>query len=148
MNKKHLDQLIKTIQQYDEDAEEAKKHLEIKGKTLRVANQENPSWLMYYDQQRIAAYKLMKVLSTEIAKTRGRLYKQYTENYSVDLGDRGKEQYINTEPEYLEVQELFLECQELHDKFSSIVEAFRARGFALNNITKAVVAEVQDYILE
>jgi hypothetical protein len=40
--------------------------------------------------------------------------------------------------------ELYLEVKDLHDRYAAVVDAFRSRGFALNNITKIRVAALED----
>ena len=77
-------------------------------------------------------------------KVRGKLFRDYTENYSRVLADRAIDKYIDKEDAYLAAYGLYLEVKEIHDQYVRVVEAFRSRGFALNNITKIRVAAMED----
>jgi hypothetical protein len=129
---------------YEDALTDVEKNLRIKGKTLQEANVENPTWQSYYDERRVELHTLVKYFDAQVQKTRGKLFKGYTENYSYDISDRAKDKYIDHETAYLNVYELFLEIKELYEKYESVVDAFRSRGFALNNITKLRVASLED----
>ena len=132
------------IEEYETVLKGYKKDLEIKGKKLEHANREQPSLHSYYDERRIELHTLVKYFEGQISRVRGKLYKDYTETYSRELSDRMKDKYIDNENAYLTMFELYLEIKELHDKFNSVVDAFKSRGFVLNNITKIRVAAMED----
>jgi len=119
-------------------------NLKIKGKNLEHANREQPSWYSYYDERRIELYTLVKHFEGQLDRVRGKLFKTYTETYSRELSDRAKDKYIDNEESYLNMLEIYLEVKELYNKYEMVVEAFRTRGFALNNITKIRVASLED----
>lgn len=135
------------IEQYEEDLEDAEKNISIKGKTLEGANIEHASWLSFYDQKRVELSTLMKFLEREVERIRGKLWQQYTEKMSRDLNTRDKENYINNEPAYLAKQEQYLMVSEIHGKFSSLVDAFKSRGFALNNIVKLRTSAIENEVI-
>lgn len=136
--------LVKLIGQYDLQLDQLEGLIEIKGKKLEHANRENPAWQVYYDQKRAELNTLSKYMEADVKRVRGSLYRKYVENSSRDWGDRAIEKLIDNEPEYLAKYELYLEIEELHEKFKSAVEAFKSRGYALNNITKIRVAAIED----
>ena len=121
-------------------------HLKIEGKTLEQANREQPIWMAYYDERRVELKVYLEFFELEIQKTRAKLLRGM-ETYPRELSDRMKEKYIEQEETYLDVYEKYLEVKEIYGKFSSIVEAFTQRGFALRNITNARVAAVHDEVL-
>ena len=120
--------------------------LRIKGKTIEHANREQPQHLSYYDERCVELNTYVKFFECEIARVRSQLLKGM-EAYPRDLSDRMKEKYIDQEDAYLKVYEKYLAVKEIHGQFVSVVDAFRARGFALNNITKIRVASLEDVIL-
>lgn len=132
------------LAEYEADIGGAKALIEIKGKTLERANMENPSWLYYYDQKRIELNTLMKFFENEVTRVRGKLFKNYKENHSIELSEREIQRYIDSEQAYLSMFEMFLEVKELYDQYQSIVDAFKARAYALNNMTKIRVASLED----
>lgn len=135
------------IEQYEEDLEDAEKNIGIKGKTLEGANIEQASWMSFYDQKRVELSTLMKHLEKEVDRIRGKLWQQYTEKMSRELNTRDKENYINNEPAYLNKKEQYLMVSEIHGKYAALVEAFKARGYALNNITKLRTSAIENEIL-
>lgn len=137
----------KIIELYEQGLDEFKDHLRLQGKNIITASQEQPSWLSYYDSQRAELKMVTDYMDSQVQRVRGKLWKDYTENYSRDLQTKDKEQYINNEPAYLSMLLLHLEVKELYDKYVSIVESFKARGFALNNISRLISADAVDYII-
>lgn len=144
---KELQHLPAIIAQYEEDLQDAERNLSIKGKTLETANVEHASWISYYDQKRVELSTLLKYMEREVERVRGKLWQQYTEKMSRDLNTRDKENYINNEPAYLTKQEQFLTVSEIHGKFAALVEAFRSRGYALNNIVKLRTNAIENEII-
>jgi len=139
--------LPEIIANYETELLEAEKNLIIKGKTLEKANVENPTWQLYYDQRRIELYTLVKYIEGLVASVRGKLFRSYTETYQRDISDRAKDQYINNEPAYLSMQEIYLEVKDIHDRYQAVCDAYKSRGYALNNITKIRVASLEDAII-
>lgn len=135
------------IDQYEEDLEDAEKNLSIKGKTLEGANIEHASWMSFYDQKRVELSTLMKHLEKDVERIRGKLWQQYTEKMSRELNTRDKENYINNEPAYLNKKEQFFMVSEIHGKYASLVDAFKSRGFALNNIVKLRTSAIENEVL-
>lgn len=122
-------------------------HLKIKGKNLESANVENPSWMAYYDQRKIELNSLARFIEMKLEQEKGKLWKAYTEAYSRELSARDKDQYISKDPSYLKVYQVLIIIEELLKKYSSVVDAFQNRGYALRNITSLRVASMEDVVL-
>ena len=142
-----LEHLPKIIAEYEQYLEEVEHHLSMKGKTIQQANVEHATWSSYYDQKRVEMSILKKYMEREVERVRGKLWKQYTETHSRDLNTRDKENYINNEPSYLSKHELYLEVLELSEKYEAVSNAFKSRGFALNNIVKLRVSSIENDII-
>ena len=135
------------METYENELIEAEANLQIKGKTLERANVENPTWQLYYDQRRSELHILLKYIEGLLAGVRGKLFRSYTETPSQILSDRAKDQYINNEPAYLSMLEIMLEIKDIHDRYQAVCDAYKSRGYALNNITKIRVASIEDAII-
>jgi hypothetical protein len=140
--------VIAIIEVYESQLDGFEDHLRLQGKDLVIALHEQPSWLVYYDAKRAELKTALDYMDLSVQRVRGKLWKDYTENYSRDIQSKDKEQYINHEPTFIVAYELYLELKDLYDRYVSVVEAFKARGFALNNITRIVVASTTDYTIE
>lgn len=141
---KDLSGLPGVLATYEDEFKSALEHITIDKKTLAKANKENPSWLLFYSARRSELYAILKYVEAQVERTRGRLFKSYTETSSRDLSDRGKDKYIDQETTYLNKYEIYLEVKELYDKFDSVVEGFKARGYALNNLTKLRIEQLEN----
>ena len=122
-------------------------NLKIKGKNLEKANVENTSWLAYYDQRKIELNSLARFIEMKLEQEKGKLWKAYTENYSRELSSRDKDQYISKDASYLKVYQVLIIIEELLKKYSSVVDAFQNRGYALRNITSLRVSSMEDVVL-
>lgn len=123
------------IAEFDADIDAAEQRLSIKGKTAVDAYHDQTAWPVYYGMRRAEVIKLLKYIGAREDACRGKLYRQYVENYSRDIGEKARERYIDNEPEYLQYHQLYLEIEELKDKFTAICDAFDRRGFALRDWT-------------
>ena len=146
-NKLDLTKLAIVLGDYQDALDTCEDELKIKGKTLEQANIENPNFQLFYDEKRIELNSILKFMDLEVQRVRSKLYISYKENYSRELSEREINRYIDSEDKYLTVNEFKLEVQEMYDKYNAAVEAFKVRGYALNNITRARVSEVHDVIL-
>lgn len=147
MVRENIENMTSIVDVYSDELADLEITLKLKGKTLEKANVEQPSWLAYYDQRRLELKSVLDYLDLRVEQTYGKLWRQYTENYSRDLAPKDKENYIKHDEKYIAAKNLFLEMQDLYSKYQMAVDAFQARGYALNNVTRAKVAAVGDAIL-
>jgi hypothetical protein len=129
---------------YYDDIDVVEARLALKGKTLSEANKEQIAWLVHYDQRRVELKAIVKFLQLRVDQVRGRLTHKFVENYSRELSERTREKYIDKEDEFLDINEKLLEVDELYDKYNAIVEAFKARGYALRNQVEINVHQLSD----
>ncbi len=131
------------LEEYEKGLEEVEPRLIIKGKNLEAANAEQAGWQLYYESRRADLHALVKFFEAKTAASRGKLFKKYTETYNRTLSDRQKDKYIDNEEKYLTQLEIYLEIKEVYEKYEAVCDAFRSRGYALNNITKIRVASLE-----
>ena len=139
--------LPKVLAEYDSALDDVEELIKIKGKKLEGANMENPTWASYYDQKRIELKTLTDFFDMEVARVRGKLFRNYKEKSGYSLNERETNQYVNNEEAYLNMYQMYLEVKEMLDKYKAVVDAFTTRGYALNNITKIRVASLEDVLL-
>lgn len=142
-----FEKLPAVIAEYENVLKDAEDLIRLKGKMLVEANKENPAWQLFYDQKRIELATLSKFLESQVLKIRGKLFRSLCENHQLDLSDRAKDKYIDNEKEYLDIYELFLEVDEIYKKYQAVVDAFQARSYSLNNLTKIHVAQLENIII-
>ena len=136
------------VEVYENDIEGFEDHLRLKNKNIIVANQEQPAWLVYYDARSKELKSAVDFMEVHVQKVRGKLWRDYTEHYSRDLQVKDKDQFINNEPAYLNAYEIYLIVKELYERYLSVVDAFKARAYALTNLTRLVTSQVNYYTIE
>lgn len=142
-----ITKLWDVLDPYYKELEDYEAHLKLKGKTLERVNREQATYLAYYDERRIELHTLVRFLDDYVNKIKGKCWKSYTENMSIDLGPRDKERYVAQEPKVIQAREIFLEVNQLFEKYQMVVDAFIQRGYALRNITEIRVNSLQDITL-
>ena len=140
----HNQNLPDILAEYQQALDEAEERIKLSDKRIDMALAEQASWFAYYDERRVELRTLDKWLEKEVNRVRGKLFRALTENNARDLSDRAKEKYIDTEPAYQNMYAIYLEVNEMYEQFIAVTEAFKARGFALNNLARLKVAQVED----
>lgn len=143
---KNLEKLPDILNEYEKELENVHAILKIKGKTLRKANQEAENQF-FYDEKRRELYALVKFMDAKVNAVRGRIYRNLIEKSPRELSDRAKDRYIDNEHDYLVMYQIYLEVKEMYEKYESVVDAFRSRGFAINNLTKLVTSNSEEFIV-
>lgn len=138
------EKLPKVLHEYEALMDEAESQFQLKGKTLEKANKENPAYHVYYAQKASELKTLVVYIESLVNATRGRMFKQLKQKNPLDLNEREIAKFIDCEPKYLSFHELYLEVKEVYNKFQNLADGFTTRGYALNNITKARIAEVHN----
>lgn len=146
--KKDINNLDKVIEVYKSYLEDVDSIIETKGKTLSVANSEHAGWVYYYlvkANEVKTMYQYMEIIHDEV---HGRLWQKYTEKMDRALSPKDKECYIKHDPTYLNVLEQIRKVEELVGLYKSVTSAFESRGYVLKNITSAVLADKNNYLID
>ncbi len=136
--------LASVLSDYDKELDEVEERLSLKNRTIERSNMENPTWMSFYDQKKVELKILSDFMDMNVDQVRGRLFMRYKENHMVTLNASEINQYINNEDAYIDVCNFRFEVREVYEKYKAVIEAFRTRGYALNNITKMRVAAIED----
>lgn len=129
---------------YERELKEAEEHIKIKGKSLVHANEEHASWQVFYDQRRVELRALVSWYEMEVDRVRAILFQEISNHNQLGLSDRGKNQFIEADKRYLHKARLLIEVKELYDRYETVVNAFKNRAYALNNITKLRVSSLDN----
>ena len=130
----------------EDEFKEGLEKLKIHGELQKQAA-EQPAWLGRYDEIRAELKALRNWYDGKAKRRRGTLYREFLEQYSRALQHRDIEQYINSDKRWQSADDVYQEVALIHDKFDSLVEAFRAKGWAISHIVKLRVAGLEDAIV-
>lgn len=133
--------------EYIDEIDLAPARLSLRGKLMEESQKDQSAWPIVYANIKHELDSIAKYLTMEIDRIRSILFRRYTDNHTRTLSDRTIDKYIDSEVEYLNYQELYLEVKELHDKATSVCDAFTTRGFALRDITTIRVNQLHNTVL-
>ncbi len=144
LNKQNIELIVNN---YESDLLNYEDNLTMIGKTIEYCLKEQPRWTAYYAERKVEIKSVVAWLESQTKKVRSRLYVEYHENYSIALGERVIEKYIDREDEYLNYNSYLLEFQEILGKYEMLLDAFNKRGFALRDIVQSRINSIQHDIL-
>ena len=81
---------------------------------------------------------IVRGIELELSAARGKLYREIAEKHSRDYNDRAINQLIDGNDTVFEINMRLIQVREYYEKFSDMVESYNQRGFALNNLTRAM----------
>lgn len=127
--------------------DQADSRLIMSGKTIETCLKEQGAYPIQYAVAKSELNAICKYITAEIGKIRGELYRKYVEDYSRELSDRGRNQYIDTDTTYLNYNQLLIEVEELYEQMTAVVDAFQTRGFALRDTTTIRVNQLHNTVI-
>lgn len=137
--------LLERYAQLEDDFQEARAALTLKGKTLADANSDQAEWPIYVDERLGELKTLCKKYEVAIDMVRGNVVREL-KGSAMDLG-RELSRYVDRDERYLEAQERFLRFDELREKYDALSEAWRTRGYALKNRVDMLIHQIRDNLL-
>ena len=140
--KENFENIIPALEDYQKKLSPIKPDLNVTGKALDRANLEQASLMYLYNECYVELKAILNYIEDTVNSTKGRLWKTLTDDSNRMLQQKDKEQYINADPEYLAMRELYIEVEELTAKYAAAVEAFRSRGYVLNNLTRLALKDL------
>ncbi len=145
--KKDINNLDRIIAIYKEDLEDAEKVLKLSGKKIDIANAEQTGWADYYHQKSIEVKYLKEYVNVLLDEVYGKVWTRLTEKMDRVLVVKDKDHYIKHDPAYLAIIQPYLKISELYEQFQRVNDSFATRGYALNNLTRLIVAQSNDWII-
>jgi len=140
--KENFENIAIALEDYSKKLEPIKADLNVKGKPVDAANIEQASLLYLYNECYVELKAILNYVEDMLNSTKGRLWKALTDDSNRMLQQKDKEHYINHDPEYLAMRELYNEVEELTAKYAAGVEAFKSRGYVLNNLTRLIIKDL------
>lgn len=141
-----LSNLVSVIAEYEIDTELVQSQLSVEGKTAKQAQQDQIEYPFQYDKKRIELRSIAHYVEQQVNAVKGKLFQESVENYTFEISDRARMMYVEGHSQYLEMQELYLEIDELYQTYCAIVDAWKARGFALKDHTAIIINGLQERV--
>jgi len=141
---KNFEQLDDFLEIYEADYQESIKEQNIKGKALGEACSKNHVWLGYYSERLAELKHALAHMEMRVEEIRGKLYQGFKKSSNVALSTTEISTYVKSDPDFINVYVRMLEVKEMVDKYTAAVDTFKHIGYALNNLTKLRVSQLED----
>lgn len=132
---------------YEQLIDSAEPLFKLEGKTLEQCCKEHPRDLMFYDVTLQECKSIEDTIKEQLEIIEANLYKKFNENHSRALNSRDINQYIKGDQQYIDVYEILLEVIHIRRQLEAIVESLKSLGWALNNIVKIRIAQIEKMVL-
>jgi hypothetical protein len=140
--KENFENIVVALAEYEDKLSPIKADLKVAGKPIDKANIEQASLQYLYNECYVELKAILNYVESIVDSTKGRLWKNLTDDNNRMLQQKDKEHYINHDPEYLAMRELYIEIEELTSKYAAAVKAFESRGYVLNNLTRLIIKDL------
>lgn len=143
-----LEDILPILPKYEKLVEDADEYFNISGKKLEKVATELPKLQSRYSRALKEMKGLTQWLETVKDKRNAKAWKKFTEGYPVKLGPNDIKNYVNGDPQIIEINQIIIEVELVRQHLESIVTAFEQMGWMIGHVTKLRVAELQEYILD
>lgn len=139
-----LSNLSEVMQEYDACLRNYEKRLKVDMKTYAKANSEQAGWIAYYSELHDELDVMYKDMETRVKVARA-LAAQKVEKYSAKkYTEKEMSRIEESDPTVIKTGKAAREIEERKKKFETVVAAFSARGYTLNNMTRIRMGGFQD----
>ena len=139
--------VLEYIDKFETALSEIEPFFNLTGQKLSVVCQLIPVKIKDFKKYAAQLKSIEELLITRRDSVESVKWKFYTEGYSCKLTAKDVQQYIKGDPTYVELSELILEITYLHGAISSVLEGLNAMHWQMNNVTKIVIASLDEYTL-
>lgn len=139
-----LSQIAEFIDYYEQELDQAKMELSLKGKTLERHAAELPGLVEQRFSQLQEIEAVLEYLNIQLKKDRSAEFKKFLEAYNKTLSSRDAEKYVDGVSSIVDSTLLINEVALLRNKFLSISKGFEQKSFSMSNIVRLRVAGIDD----
>lgn len=140
---KDINNIPKAIQYFEDELDEAKKQIRIKGNVEKAAA-EMPGIVEQRFNQLQELEAILEYLNIELRRLRSSFFKKYLENYARALSSRDVEKYVDGESDVVDYEKIINEFALLRNKWLGITKGLDQKQWQMTNIVKLRVAGMED----
>jgi hypothetical protein len=139
-----LSQVPAFIDYFENELQQAKLELSLKGKSLERHAAELPGLVEQRFAQLQEIEAVLEYLNIKLRKDRSAEFKKFLEAYNKSLSSRDAEKYVDGVQTIVDLTMLINEVALLRNKFLGISKGFEAKNFMTGHIIKLRVAGLDD----
>lgn len=132
------------VAEYDKLYKIGRELVIIEGRPLAEGLATQPTERQFFGLCTTLLRRIVKIAEARVAAARGKLYYILLKKEPRDISDRALNTIVDGDDEIYEVTMQVIKVREYYEKFSDLVESYNQRGFALNNLTKAMDAAIAE----
>jgi len=132
------------VAEYDKLYKVGRELVIIEGRTLAEGLATQATERQFFGHCTSLLRRIVKIAEARLAASRGKLYQKLRNEDPRDISDRALNSIVDGNDEVYEVTMEVIKIREYYERFSDLVESYNQRGFALNNLTKAMEAAIAD----
>jgi predicted nucleic acid-binding Zn-ribbon protein len=144
----NLANLPACIDHYEDELEEARNELSMKGKTIEKHESELPGIMEYRFNQLQEIEAILEHLNLELRKLSTAKFKKFLEHYNRQLTSADAKKYAEGDPEVVDLQILINEFALVRNKFLGIMKGLDTKNWMLGHVTKLRVSGLDDAIIQ
>jgi hypothetical protein len=141
-----LSKIPEFLNEYKDIYKSHNRVLQTSGESALDLNISHAAQYNFFAELLVEMRTLRKFVRLELDKIEGQLYKKFNENMNIDLSHAQIQTYMKSEPEYIDMKLIVIEVEELCEKYENLMDALKAKGFVLNNITKLLATDTGNII--
>ena len=135
------------VAEYDKLYKIGRELIVVEDRTLAEGLASQPNERQFFGLCTSLLKGIVKALEVRLAAARGKLYSEVLKTEPRDISDRAINQIIDGNDDIFDLNMELIKVREYYERFNDLVESYNQRGFALNNLTKAMDAAIQEMIV-
>ncbi len=132
------------IDHFEQELEEARRELSLKGMSLEKHAAELPGRVEHRFAQLQEIEAVLEYLNIQLRKDRSKEFKKFLEAYNKTLSSRDAEKYVDGVEGIVDSTMLINEVALLRNKYLGITKGMEAKNFMLGHISKLRIAGLDD----
>lgn len=132
------------VEHFEQELDEARKELTIKGRTLEKHASELPGIVEQRFNQLQEIEAVLEHLNISLKKNRSLEFKKFLESYNKSLTSRDAEKYVDGVQSIVDMTLLVNEVALLRNKYLGIIKGLETKNFMIGHISKLKVAGLDD----
>lgn len=132
------------VEHFEQELDEARQELTIKGRTLEKHASELPGIVEQRFNQLQEIEAVLEHLNISLKKNRSLEFKKFLESYNKSLTSRDAEKYVDGVQSIVDMTLLVNEVALLRNKYLGIIKGLETKNFMIGHISKLKVAGLDD----
>ena len=142
-----LSKIVKSIEHYENELQQAKYEWSIKG-SLEKSSAALPGITEHRFNQLQEIEAILEHLNIELRKERSTTFRKYLESYNRQLSSRDAEKFVDSEDSVINLTHLCNQYALLRNKYLGIMKGLDTKQWQIGHITRLRTAGMEDIVID